>query len=164
MSKNSEYKGIPRIVVVLAFVCLLLIIIGLMSSPSQSKSNIVFLGTYNSRVGDYSSAKMISYDEYLKYFSTTTALRSRGIFQNNSVVIIEVPYDSCESKDVKIGDFKAEENNYTINIEYTRDCNSCGIKYNYYALLNPNKIVGDFKVDFNYKTRNNIQCNNMDGE
>ena len=164
MSKNSEYKGVPRVVVLLAFVSLLLIIIGLASSPSQAKSNIVFLGTYNSRVGDYSSAKMISYDEYLKYFSTSTALRSRGIFQNNSVVIIEVPYDSCESKDVKIADFTAEGNNYTINIEYTRECNSCGIKYNYYALLNPNKIVGDFSVDFNYQTRNNIQCNHTDGE
>ena len=164
MSKNSEYKVVPRVVVLLAFVSLLLIIIGLASSPSQAKSNIVFLGTYNSRVGDYSSAKMISYDEYLKYFSTSTALRSRGIFQNNSVVIIEVPYDSCESKDVKIADFTAEGNNYTINIEYTRECNSCGIKYNYYALLNPNKIVGDFSVDFNYQTRNNIQCNHTDGE
>jgi hypothetical protein len=159
MSKNNEYKGVPKIVTALALVALVFIIIGLASSPSHSNSNIVFLGTYNSRIGDYSTAKMISYEEYLKYFSKTTALRSKSIFENNSVIIIEVPYDSCENRDLSITSFSEEDNNrYTISIEYTKDCSTCGVKYGYYALLNPNKIKGNFSVDFNYRSRNSAKC------
>lgn len=92
-------------------------------------------------IGPYDSSEEIKVDtgtilnnkeSYSKYFDKE--LDCDLDYGNYNYFVISHPYDTCENKDLKITDFKAEGHSLTIDFEFTTGTADCQNKQTYYLI------------------------------
>ena len=100
-----------------------------------------------------------NYDQLEKYGIYTTELEKKD-FDNHNYIFLKIKYDTCSEKNIRIKEYKVNNRNITVNLEYEDYCDSCEMKELYY-LLKINKEITDPIVEYNKIKINNNRCNDI---
>ena len=115
----------------------------------------IFVGVFDNSLNKGDSYVFTNYDDYVNTLSTASLTEES--FINNNYVLVEVPYDSCSQRDVKLSNYIIEGNNIDVNITYKEVCKGCAPLYNYY-LIKVDKTMTNVKVNVKYNSSNKKEC------
>jgi hypothetical protein len=119
------------------FLIIVIIFIGIKSCSKSnycSANKVIEIGPYDSSEEiKVDTGEIISNKEtYNKYFDKE--LDCDLDYGNYNYYIISHPYDTCENKNLKLYDFKLEDNELIVDFEFTIGTNDCENKHTYYLI------------------------------
>ncbi len=156
--KNIKNKNlvfiITGVVLILAITIVLLILLNNKKGEEKVVTDAIFLGDYSDEIKTDKKV-LTSYNEYLNVFEEGKV--EEKAFDNNNYAVVEIAYDSCTDKDIKINSYEVDNNVLKVTASYTANCGVCAPYYMYY-LLPVDKTVTDLSVEINYVARNKPDC------
>ena len=126
------------------------------NKPQKQKSNIYFLGSTSNNYLDDDYLLIESYDDYLKYYDEITKESkekankiSKEEFNENKFYLIELRYNVCSEREVKLTKENVNDNVLYLEIKYNQECNYCDEYLNDYYIIRVSEVVENVKFRYN---------------
>lgn len=95
------------------------------------------------------------YEDFKKYFKDSKL--TLDDFKNNNYVLIPIYTNPCGEHDLKIKDFKLDNEHLIVNVEYEAGCGVCAPEYLYYA-VSVSKELTKVNIEMHSKQLNEPNC------
>lgn len=133
---NNNYIKIiiPLVVALLVFTVVLAVVISDKGEKKERyETNYISLGIFNEDLRVDNNV-LTSYEAYKNVFKDLNNEITEEIFYNNNYAVVEILYDECSEKNVRLKSYDLNNDELEVIVTYDSTCGVCAPQYIYYLV------------------------------